>query len=48
VFSRFVLTTTTGRAEPEYTLRCVMSSEQTHDEQLTEASRHTINWLIYC
>jgi len=28
-----------GRPEPEYALRRVMSSEQTHDEQLTANSR---------
>jgi len=30
----FYLTTTSGKPEPEYTLRRVMSSEPIHDEQL--------------
>jgi len=31
-----ISTTTSGRPEPEYTLRRVMSSEQNHDNQLTK------------
>jgi len=32
----FIYLTTSGRPEPEYTLRRVMSSEPIHDEQLTK------------
>jgi len=37
----FILTS--GRQEPEITLRRVMSSEQTHHEQLSKDCKHTTN-----
>jgi len=37
------LTTTSGRPEPEYTLRPFMSSEPIHDEQLTKDCKRTTN-----
>jgi len=36
-----------GRPEPEYTLRRVMSREQTHDKQKTNYYKHTIIGLTY-
>ena len=44
----FISTTTSGRPEPEYTLRREMSSEPFHDEQLTKVHLHstaTRYWL---
>jgi len=35
--------TKSGRPEPEYALRRVMSSEQTHDGQLAKDYKHTTN-----
>ena len=39
----FYLTTTSGRPEPECTLRRVMSSEPIQDEQLTRDGKQTTN-----
>jgi len=39
----FILTTTSGRPKPEYTLRRVMSSEPIHDEQLTKDCKQVTN-----
>jgi len=39
----FYLTTTSGRPEPECTLRRVMSSEPIQDEQLTRDCKQTTN-----
>jgi len=39
----FILTTMSRRPEPECALRRVMSSEPTHDEQLSKDCKHTTN-----
>jgi len=41
--SLFYLTTTSGRPEPEYTLRRVMSSEPIHDEHVTKDCKQMTN-----
>jgi len=41
----FYLTTTSGRPEPECTLRRVMSSEPIQDQQLTRDCKQTTNNL---
>jgi len=37
------LLTASGRPEPEYSLRRVMSSEPTHDEQVTKDCKRMTN-----
>ena len=43
VWNHFNLTTTSGRPEPEYTVRRVMSSEPVHDELLTKDGKQMTN-----